>query len=281
MAHFGLMMFPTDYSIPPVDLALAAEQRGFESIFFPEHTHIPASRKTPFPGGTDLPKQYWHAYDPFVALAACASVTKKLKLGTGVCLVVERDPITLAKEVASLDFLSGGRVVFGIGGGWNIEEMQNHGVAEPKRRWKLVKEKVLAMREIWTKENAEFHGEFVNFDPIWSHPKPVQAGGPPVLLGSQSARAIERTVDYCDGWLPINDPRVDFGAKVKELREAEKRSGRKGLSLSLFGAPGKDEIIAKFIELGFERLIFMLPSEGRDKVLPMVDQYAGVAKKFS
>jgi probable F420-dependent oxidoreductase len=185
MPDFGISMFPTDYAIQPVELALAAEERGFESIFFPEHTHIPASRKTPFPGGTELPKEYWHTHDPFVALGAAAAVTKNLKLGTGVCLVIERDPITLAKEVASLDMISGGRVVFGIGAGWNVEEMQNHG-AVFKRRWKIVKEKILAMREIWTKEAAEFHGEFVNFDPIWSYSKPVQAGGPPSRVRSQS-----------------------------------------------------------------------------------------------
>ena len=165
MAEFGISMFPTDYAIQPIELALAAEERGFESMFFPEHTHIPASRKTPWPGGAELPKEYWHTHDPFVALGAAAAVTKKLKLGTGVCLVIERDPIVLAKEVASLDMISGGRVIFGIGAGWNVEEMEDHG-AVFKRRWKIVKEKILAMRQIWTKEAAEFHGEFVNFDPI-------------------------------------------------------------------------------------------------------------------
>src|SRR5580693_1706268 len=155
MAEFGISMFPTDYAIQPIELALAAEERGFESMFFPEHTHIPASRKTPWPGGADLPKEYWHTHDPFVALGAAAAVTKKLKLGTGVCLVIERDPITLAKEVASLDMISGGRVIFGIGAGWNVEEMSNHG-ADFKRRWKIVKEKILAMRQIWTREGPSF-----------------------------------------------------------------------------------------------------------------------------
>jgi probable F420-dependent oxidoreductase len=280
MAQFGLTMFPTDYAIQPIELAIAAEQRGFESLFFPEHTHIPASRKTPFPAGTDLPKEYWHTHDPFVALGAAAAVTKKLRLGTGVCLVVERDPITLAKEVASLDLISGGRVILGIGGGWNIEEMQNHGVTQPKRRWKLVKERVLAMREIWTRENAEFHGEFVNFDPIWSFPKPVQPGGPPVLLGSQAPRAIDRAVDYCNGWMPISLPHHDFSAAVKQFREAERRAGRKGLTLSVFGAPRKEEHLARLIETGFERLIFGLPPAGRDVVLPMLDGYAKTAAKF-
>ena len=281
MAKFGIVMFATDYSIQPAALARACEERGFESLFFPEHTHIPASRKTPYPGGGELPKEYSHTHDPFVALAAAGAVTRNLKLGTGVCLVVERDPITLAKEVATLDFITGGRLLFGIGGGWNIEEMQNNGVAEPKRRWKLVKEKILAMREIWSKENAQFHGEFVNFDPIWSYPKPAQPGGPPVLMGSQSARAIERTAVYCDGWLPINNPRVDFAQKVKELREAEQRRGRKNLSLSLFGGPSKEEHVANFIKLGFERFLYWVPPAPADTVLPLLDRHAQLAARFS
>ncbi|SRR5579885_266229 len=279
MTQFALSMFPTDYAIGPIELAIETEKRGFESLWFPEHTHIPASRKTPFPGGTELPKEYWHTHDPFVALGAAAAVTKTLKLGTGVCLVIERDPITLAKEVASLDMISGGRVLFGIGAGWNVEEMENHG-AQAKRKWKIVKEKILAMREIWTKEAAEFHGEFVNFDPIWSYPKPVQAGGPPVLMGSQSKRVFERAAEYCDGWLPINFPRYDFAGGVKQLREAEKKFGRKQLSLSLFGAPSKDDDIKRFMELGFERLIFPLPSAPRDNVLPLMDKYAAAAAKY-
>ncbi|HYB89628.1 MAG TPA: LLM class F420-dependent oxidoreductase [Candidatus Binataceae bacterium] len=279
MIEFGVSMFPADFAIQPAELAIAAEQRGFESLFFPEHTHIPASRKTPWPAGGDLPTEYWHTHDPFVALAAAAAVTKNLKLGTGVCLVVERDPITLAKEVASLDFISGGRVIFGIGAGWNVEEMENHG-AQFKRRWRLVREKVLAMREIWTRDAAEFHGEFVNFDPIWSWPKPVQRGGPPILLGSQSKRAFERVADYCDGWMPINLRNYDFDRGARTLREAGKRAGREGLSISLFGAPAKDELIRHFMELGFERLIFGLPPAPRDTVLPLLDRYAQVAAKF-
>jgi probable F420-dependent oxidoreductase len=279
MTEFGISMFPTDYAIQPIELALEAEKRNFESLWFPEHTHIPASRKTPFPGGTELPKEYWHTHDPFVALGAAAAVTRKLRLGTGVCLVIERDPIALAKEVASLDMISGGRVVFGIGAGWNVEEMENHG-AQFKRRWKIVREKVLAMREIWTKEAAEFHGEFVNFDPIWSYPKPVQPGGPPVLLGSQSPKTFERVAEYCDGWLPISMPRADFEGGIQKLREAGKRAGRNNLSLSLFGAPGKEETIKRLTDLGFNRLIFALPAAPRDTVLPLMDRYAALAAKM-
>jgi len=279
MVKFAISMFPTDYAIGPIELALAAEARGFESIWFPEHTHIPASRKTPFPGGTDLPKEYWHTHDPFVALGAAAAVTKRLRLGTGVCLVIERDPIVLAKEVASLDMISGGRVELGIGAGWNVEEMENHG-ALFKKRWKIVREKILAMRQIWTKEAAEFHGEFVNFDPIWSFPKPVQPGGPPILLGSQSKRAFERIAEYCDGWMPINFPRADFAGGVKQLRDAEKSAGRKKLGISMFGASSKEDEIRRMADLGFDRLIFSLPAAPRETVLPLMDKYAGIAAKM-
>ena len=278
MVKFGVSMFPTDYAIQPIELAQAAEARNFESLWFPEHTHIPTSRKTPFPGGTELPKEYWHTHDPFVALGAAAAVTKKLRLGTGVCLVIERDPIVLAKEVASLDMISGGRVELGIGAGWNVEEMENHG-AQFKKRWKIVREKILAMRQIWTREAAEFHGEFVNFDPIWSFPKPVQPGGPPILLGSQSKRSFERVAEYCDGWMPINFPRANFADNVKQLRDAEKAAGRKKLGISLFGSSAKEDEIKRFADLGFDRLIFSLPAAPRETVMPLLDKYAEAAAK--
>jgi len=281
MADFGVSMFPTDYAIQPVELAIAVEERGFESLFFPEHTHIPTSRKTPYPGGGELPKEYSHTHDPFVAFGAAAAVTKKLKLAPGVCLVVERDPIVLAKEVASLDLISNGRVLFAIGGGWNVEEMANHGV-DPKRRWKLEREKVLAIKEIWTKDAAEFHGELVKFDPIWSWPKPVQRPGPPIILGSQSKRVFERVVDYCDGWMPINNPVYDFSRAVKTLRETAARAGRKfeSISLSIFGVGPREDDARKFIELGFGRIVFFLPPLARDAALPMLDRYAALAAKL-
>ncbi len=279
MVKFAVSMFPTDYAIQPIELAQAAEARNFESLWFPEHTHIPASRKTPFPGGTELPKEYWHTHDPFVALGAAAAATKKLRLGTGVCLVIERDPIVLAKEIASLDMISGGRVELGIGAGWNVEEMENHG-AQFKKRWKIVREKILAIRQIWTKEAAEFHGEFVNFDPIWSFPKPVQPGGPPILLGSQSKRSFERVAEYCDGWMPINFPRADFAGGIKQLRDAEKAGGRKKLGISLFGSSSKEDEIKRLADLGFDRLIFSLPAAPRETVLPLLDKYAEVAAKM-
>src|SRR3954449_12580668 len=167
--QFGLAIFPTDYSIDPVALGRLAEERGFESLWFPEHTHIPVSRDTPYPAGGELPKQYWHTHDPFVALAAVAAATERLKLGTGICLVVERDPIVTAKEVATLDHLSGGRFLFGIGAGWNREEMADHGT-DPRTRMRRMADHVKAMKELWTKDEAEYHGEYVDFDPSWAWP---------------------------------------------------------------------------------------------------------------
>src|SRR5207253_2203614 len=197
----GLAMFPTDDAVRPAELGRIAEEHGFESLFLPEHTHIPASRRTPFPGGGELPREYSHTLDPFVALAHAAAVTTRLKLGTGICLIIERDTITTAKEVASVDFVSNGRFLFGIGGGWNIEEMENHGT-DPTTRFKRLGEQVLAMKQIWTKDAAEFHGKYVSFDPIWMWPKPVQKPHPPVLLGGESGHTLQRVVDFCDGWFP-------------------------------------------------------------------------------
>src|SRR5436305_1302593 len=193
----GIAMFPTDYSITPSDLGQAVEERGFESLWFPEHTHIPTSRKSPWPGGPNLPDVYKQALDPFMALTAAAVATKRIKLATGICLVVERDPIHLAKHVASLDYLSGGRFIFGIGGGWNAEEMANHGT-DFKKRWRVLRERVLAMKEIWTKEEAEFHGEFVNFDKIWCSPKPVQKPHPPIFMGGDGETTFDRVAEFCD-----------------------------------------------------------------------------------
>jgi probable F420-dependent oxidoreductase len=281
MPIFGVSMFPTDYAIQPIELSKAVEERGLNSLFFPEHTHIPTSRKTPFPGGTELPKEYWHTHDPFVALGAAAAVTKKLLLGTGVCLVIERDPITLAKEVASLDLISGGRVILGIGGGWNVEEMANHGT-DPKKRWKRLRESVLAMRQIWTQEAAEYHGEIVNFDPIWCYPKPVQPGGPPVMLGSNGKRFADRVANYCDGWFPINNPRVDVAENLKLLRAAAQRVGRKfeTIKLAMFGVGPKEDRARELIGLGFEHLVFGLPAAPAATVLPLLDTYAELARKL-
>jgi probable F420-dependent oxidoreductase len=272
---YGLVMFPTDYSIRPDELARAAEERGFESLFFPEHTHIPASRRTPYPAGGELPKEYFHSHDPFVALSMAAAVTKKIKLATGICLVIERDPIVLAKEVASLDFLSGGRVILGIGGGWNVEEMENHGTAF-KMRWKLLRERVEAMKAIWQNEEGSYRGELVKFDPIWSYPKPAQKPHPPILLGGHGEVALKRVVAYCDGWLPISMMAGDLRKQIGELHHLAREKGRdpKSISISVFWSQPDRPAIDAYGEMGAERVIFALPPESREKVLPMLDGYA-------
>jgi probable F420-dependent oxidoreductase len=272
---YGLVIFPTDYSIRPDDLARAAEERGFESVFFPEHTHIPASRRTPYPAGGELPKEYSHSHDPFVALSMAAAVTKKIKLATGICLVIERDPIVLAKEVASLDLLSGGRVILGIGGGWNVEEMENHGTAF-KTRWKLLRERVEAMKAIWQNEAGSYRGELVKFDPIWSYPKPAQKPHPPILLGGHGEVALKRVVAYCDGWLPISMMAGDLKKQIGELHRLAREKGRDpmSISISVFWSQPDRQAIDAYSEMGAERVIFALPSESREKVLPMLDSYA-------
>ncbi len=274
---YGIQMFPTDYAIPVTELGRAAEELGFESVFYPEHTHIPTSRRTPWPGGGELPKEYSHTLDPFVACAATAAVTKTLKVGTGVCLVMQRDPIITAKEVASVDHLSGGRFLFGIGGGWNEDEMENHGT-DPKLRWKILRERILAMKEIWTKEEAEFHGKFVNFDPIWQWPKPVQKPHPPILVGGAGPHTLDRVLEYGDGWMPIGGRSGQLlGQMIRELQERAKAAGREPIPVSVFGVPPSKEIIEQYAEMGVDRVIFGVRPEGADQVLPALRRYAEVA----
>ena len=274
---FGVYMFPTDYAIDPVSLGRAAEGHGFESLFVPEHTHIPTSRRSPFPGGGELPKEYSHTLDPFVALGAVAAATERLMLGTGICLVIERDPITLAKEIASLDFIYGGRVLFGIGGGWNREEMENHGT-DPTRRWKVLRERIEAMQQIWTEDAAEYHGEFVDFDPIWQWPKPIQKPHPPVIIGGDGANTLQRVVRYGDGWMPIGR-RADFKARIDELNQLSAAAGRADIPVTIFGAAPKPEVIDAYAEAGVERLLFHLPPAPRDEVLPLLDQRAELVRQ--
>ncbi len=278
MVHFGVSMFPTDYAIQPVELAREVEARGLDALFFPEHTHSPASRRSPYPAGGELPREYWHTHDPFVALGAMAAVTQRIRLGTGICLIVERDPIVLAKEVASLDMISGGRVVLGIGAGWNAEEMENHGVPFAAR-WKIVREKVLAMKRIWMDEEASYQGEFVRFDRIWSYPKPVQPGGPPIWIGASSKWVFDRVAEYGDGWMPIGGP---GRGNLEKLREAVERAGRSmdEITLALFNAPTDEAEAKRRIEQGFTELVFGLPAAPRDQVLPLLDRHAALAEKL-
>ena len=279
---YGIAMFPTDYAIQTDDLARELEARGFESIWLPEHTHIPSSRKSPWPGGPDLPREYWHTLDPFVALGAAAAVTKTLKLGTGICLVIERDPIMLAKEVASLDHISRGRVLFGIGGGWNAEEMEHHGTAFGER-WKILRERIGAMKAIWTQDEAEFHGKYVNFDPLWSYPKPVQKPYPPILMGGAGPHARQRAVDFDGHWIPIGGRAYSepIAESMADFRARAEKAGRDPatLTVSIFGVAPDEARLSTLRDAGVNRAVFFVPSATGDVVLPLLDQYAGLAKK--
>ena len=271
----GLCIFATEYAIRIDELAREAEARNYESLWVPEHTHIPTSRRSAFAGGQQLPEQYKHTLDPFVALTAAAAATKTLRVGTGICLIIERDTITTAKSVASLDLLSHGRFEFGLGGGWNAEEMEHHGT-EFKSRFKRLEEQVRAMKEIWTKDVAEFHGQFVNFDPIWAWPKPEQKPYPPILLGGESGYTLQRVVDFCDGWYPRGRAPEKVLEGVKDLKARAAKAGRdmKTLTVSAFATPPDKKVLDDFAAAGVTRSIFLLPPESRDKVLPLLDQYA-------
>ena len=275
---FGASMFATDYAIRPDDLARLLEERGFESMWVPEHTHIPASRQSPWPGGGDLPQEYWHTYDPFVALTAAAAATTNLKVGTGICLMIERDPIITAKEVASLDRLSGGRFIFGIGGGWNAEEMENHGT-NFRRRWGLLREQVLSMKEIWANDEAEYHGRFVNFEKIWSYPKPEQKPHPPIIMGGDGPTTFDRVIQYCDGWMPIGGRPAQgpsLPEKIAMLRRQAEEAGRDpaSISVTIFGARPDADLIKGMEAAGVDRIVFGLPSAERDTLLPLIDECA-------
>ena len=273
----GIMLYSTDYAMRPDDFAVACEERGFESLWLPEHTHIPASRRTPFPGGGDLPRDYWHILDPFLGLTAAAAVTKTIKLATGVCLVTERDPIVLAKEVATLDLLSNGRFLFGIGAGWNAEEMENHGTAF-EQRWKVLEERVEAMQACWTQDDAEYHGKHVDFDPIWSWPKPVQKPHPPIVMGAASPWGRERVARFCDGWVPLPAQMQNIEHDLADLNARLERHGRKAgdIEISFFWAPEDAEQLKAYAGLGVDRAILGCPAAGRDETLALLDRHAAL-----
>jgi probable F420-dependent oxidoreductase len=278
---FGALMFFTDYAISAVDLARALEERGFESVWAPEHSHIPSSRKSPFPGGGDLPKRYYDAMDPFVSLTAAAVATKTLKVGTGVCLVQQRDPIQTAKLVASIDQVSGGRFLFGVGGGWNQDEMENHGT-EFKSRFKLMRERIEAMKEIWTKSKAQYHGDMVNFDEMMAWPKPVQKPYPPILVGGAFPQAARRAIRYGDGWCPIGGrPGSDPLAALEQFRQMAKDAGRdpQSLSITMFNPPEDADTLARWRDQGIARVVVMLLSEESDKILPQLDRWAALIRR--
>jgi probable F420-dependent oxidoreductase len=276
---YAITIFPTEYTAPPDEIARQVEARGFESIWFPEHTHIPAARKTPWPGGPDLPREYYHTLDPFVACTAVAMATSSLKVATGICLVVQHHPITLAKLVSSVDQVSHGRFIFGIGGGWNKEEVEHHGTAF-KTRFRLLRERVLAMKALWTEEKAQFHGNFVDFDESVMNPKPVQQPNPPIIMGGDGPTTFDRVVEFCDGWMPISRGVVlppGLADKVVELRRRAEGVGRDPdkLSITLFGCPPTREAIEEAGRAGVGRVIFAVrPEEEPAKLWQTLDERA-------
>ena len=253
--RFGIAIFPTDEAADPATIARLVEERGFESLFFTEHTHIPASRRTPYPPGGELPREYSRTYDPFVALTAAAAATVKLLIGTGICLVIERDPIITAKEVSSVDRLSGGRFLFGVGAGWNIEEMENHGT-DPVRRFSLMRERIEAMKAIWTADEASYHGEHVEFDRIWCWPKPIQQPHPPVLVGGNAERVLDRVVAFGDEWMPNRV--TGLTERIRKLQQLAADAGRDPIPVTLSGARPDRELIERGEQLGVHRCAFYI-----------------------
>jgi probable F420-dependent oxidoreductase len=284
MLNFGTSMFFTDYSMAPGELGQALEERGFESVWAPEHSHIPLSRKTPFPGGSDLPKKYFDAMDPFVTLTVAAMATKKLKVGTGICLVAQRDPIQTAKLVASIDQVSGGRFLFGIGNGWNQDEMENHGTVFETRH-KLARENVEAMKAIWTKSKAEYHGEFVNFDPMMAWPKPVQKPHPPVIVGGAFPYSARRAIRYGDGWIPqaARGGYSEIADMIPRFREMATEAGRdpKSIEITVWFPKQDLDLMKRYEDLGVARVVFNLDSDKSDKVMPVIDSLAGLQGKVN
>jgi probable F420-dependent oxidoreductase len=277
---FGVMMFPTDYAVAPNEIARLAEERGFESLFFPEHTHIPASRETDYPGGGELPDEYSHTHDPFVALTAAAAATERLLIGTGICLVIERDPITTAKEVASLDQLSGGRCLFGVGAGWNREEMLNHGT-DPSRRFGVMRERIEAMKAIWTQDEASYHGRYVDFDRIWSWPKPAQRPHPPVIVGGNGERVLDRVVAYGDEWMPNRIESVDeLRARIERLGQMAADAGRQAPKVGLYAAPAKANEMEADEAIGVARYVLFLPPVPRPEAEERLDHLTGVIEEY-
>lgn len=273
--QIGVMTFPTNYSIHPTALGRALEASGFDSVWVVEHTHIPASRKTPYPVGGDLPSIYWEAYEPFTYLAQVAAVTQRLQIGTGICLVPEHHPITLAKRIASLDSLSNGRFLFGVGAGWNREELENHGVRY-EDRWAVLRESVLAMKAMWTQKDAQYHGKFVDFDPVWVEPKPARKPHPPVFIGAQSKWAIRRVVEYGEGWFPIAVP--NFADQMQQLEDECKKAGRDRaeIDVTAISMVADKAALAQLAKLGVNRVLLSLPTVNEADSLRWIDDNAKV-----
>jgi probable F420-dependent oxidoreductase len=279
--RFGITSFLTDQSIAPDELAREAEERGFDSLFVPEHTHIPSARTTPAPMGGELPAFYSRLLDPFVSLTTAAAATTRLRVGTGICLVAQHDPIVLAKQVASIDHVSGGRFTFGIGFGWNVEELEDHGVAYGERR-DVVRERMLAMQALWASDEASFDGAHVRFGPAWSWPKPAQRPRPPVLIGGAGGpKLFAHVIEYADGWIPIGGRGLT--AMLPELRALAERNGRDPDTLRVvpFGSLPDAGKLEHFAQLGIDEVVLGTPSGPRDVILPVLDDYARVIESFT
>lgn len=267
--RIGLAIFPTDEGMPPSQLAQLVEESGFEALFFPDHTHIPAGRESPAPRGGELPRHYFRTIDPFIASAFAAAATRKLRVGTGICLIAQRDPIATAKTVASVDYLSGGRFLFGVGAGWNAEEMRNHGT-EPRQRFRLMAERVKAMKRIWTEDEASYHGELVDFDPLFAWPKPLSKPHPPVLVGGNGPTVIDRVLDFGDEWLP--EPEDGLDERILELKRRAMDAGRGDIPVTVYGA-AVDEL-ERLAEVGVHRCVFWLPAHDAAEAQARISELA-------
>ena len=273
---FGISTFVNDDSIDTVSLARGIEERGFHSLVIAEHTHIPASRQTPYPGGGELPSIYYRTLDPFVTLAAAAAVTSTIKLFTGIALLIQRDPIITAKETASIDLISGGRFVFGVGAGWNIEELRDHGT-DPKTRGALLDERIEAIKALWTTEPAEYHGTYVNFGPAYSRPKPVQKPHPPIFIGGDSDATVKRVIRHDAGWISNQSPIEHLTKRVSQIRDGAGHD----VPLAMFGAPQDPDYWHAAEDLGFGELALLLPTRPRDESLRLLDEYAALVDRYN
>ena len=282
--QFGAVMFFTDYSMGPAELGLALEQRGFESLWVPEHSHIPLARNTAFPSGGDLPKAYYDIMDPFIVLTAAAAETQRLKLGTGVCLIAQRDPIQTAKLVASIDQVSNGRFLFGVGNGWNVEEMADHGTVFATRH-KLARERLEAMKMIWTETKPEYHGEFVDFGPMMASPKPVQTPYPPIIVGGAFPYGARRAIRYGNGWIPraSRQTYADVGEFLPQFREMATEAGRdpNSLPITIFRVEENLDRLRHYRDLDVTRVVISIPAAREDEVLPLLDRWTALIARLA